>query len=162
LAFSISLAIFQMSCTKTANSQTPSFTLTPATTSKLGGVMPDGTTISVDPNGKISTIGNTVQQEGKLLYGIYGATDAANAIWTANYDGTSPQKINVTLPSGLAIDISNLKISPDHKTIFFSVYTPNTNGVSGGYYIYACNMDGSNPHQIINGGTNGAAVGLAY
>jgi len=160
LAFSVAMSIFQMSCTKTANSQTPSYTLTPATTSKLGGVIPDGTTISVDGTGKISTINSPVQQQGKILYGIFGSTNLTNSIWTANYDGTSPQKINITLPSGLAIDIDNLKISPDHKTIFFSVFTPTA--TSGGDYIYACNIDGSNPHQIVNGGLNGATIGLAY
>jgi hypothetical protein len=159
-AFSLSIILFEISCKKTANADSPPYSLPVATTTKLGGVIPDGTTISVDANGKISTIGSGTQQASKLLYGVYGSTDLTNTVWLANYDGTNPQQLNITLPTGLAIDVDNLKISPDHQTIFFSAYTPSAN--SGGFYIYACNIDGSNPHQILSGGTNGSTVAQAY
>ncbi|MDP9080036.1 MAG: hypothetical protein M3O71_21630 [Bacteroidota bacterium] len=159
-SFAVSIILFEISCKKTANAQS-SFILFPATTSKLGGVIPDGTTISVDATGKISTMSNnSLQQQNKILYGTYGSTDATNAIWTANYDGSNAEKLNITLPTGLAIDIESLAISPDHKTIFFSVYTPALN--SGGYFIYACNTDGSNTHKIIAGSANGNTIGIAY
>jgi len=160
LAFSIAIAVFQISCTKTANSQSPSYTLMPATTSKLGGVIPDGTSISVDANGKISTVAAAPQQEGKLLYGVFGSVETDNAIWTSNYDGTNAQKINITLPTGTVIDPDNLKISPDHQTIFFEAHTIPPSAIS--YYLYSCTINGSNVHVIKGGFTNGIGVGAAY
>lgn len=160
LAFSIAIAVFQISCTKTANSQSPSYTLMPATTSKLGGVIPDGTTISVDGNGKISTIAGTTPQEGKLLYGVFGNIETDNAMWTSNYDGTNAQKIAVALPAGTVIDPDDLRLSPDHKTIFFEAHTIPPAAIS--YYLYSCNIDGSNPHQIKGPFTNGVNVEVAY
>ena len=59
--FAIAISIFQISCNKEANAQTNStYTLTPATTSKLGGVIVDGTSIKVDATGKISTVTNSI------------------------------------------------------------------------------------------------------
>jgi hypothetical protein len=159
LAFSLSIILFEISCKKTANADSPTYTLTPATTSKLGGVIPDGSTISVDANGKISTTSSGTQQN-KLLYGVYGTQPDGNEIWTANYDGTNAQKINIILPTGLAIDDNNLTISPDHKTIFFSVFTPTAS--SGGYFIYSCNIDGSNVQKVLTGGGSGDTIGIAY
>ncbi|WP_114940253.1 hypothetical protein [Mucilaginibacter endophyticus] len=192
MAFSIAISIFQMSCTKIANSQTPSYTLQPATTTKLGGVIPDGTTISVDATGKISapnsytlqaatttklggvipdgtTISvdatgkisaNAATQVGKLLYGVTGATEPANAIWTSNFDGSNPQKINITMPTGIVIAPDNIRISPDHKTIFFSAHTIPPASIL--YYLYSCNIDGSNLRQIRSQGANGVSVEVAY
>lgn len=159
LAFSIAIAVFQISCTKTASSQSPSYTLQPATTSRLGGVIPDGTTIAVDGSGKISTTGFT-PQEGRLLYGVFGSVETDNAMWTSNYDGTNAQKINVTLPTGTVIDPDNLRLSPDHKIVFFEAHTISPAPLA--YYIYACNFDGSNPHQIKGPFTNGVSVAMAY
>jgi hypothetical protein len=149
IAFSLSIILFEISCKKTANadSPSPSYTLPIATASKLGGVMPDGSTISVDATGKISAIPAASTQQNKLIYIQFSDTDDnGNSIWTANYDGTNPQKINITLPSGLAIDDQGLSISPDHKTIFFMLYTTNGNGFDEA--VYACNIDGSNVHKV--------------
>ena len=161
LGFSIALVIFQISCTKTANSQNPSFTLTPATTSKLGGVIPDGTTIGVDATGKISTITNTstVKQEGKLLYCLRGKDDTGYFFWTSNFDGSNPQKINIKVPAGLVIG-NGFNLSPDHKTIFFEVGPISGNAYHT--YFYSCNIDGSNSHQIIDAGADGGSLGVAF
>jgi len=153
VAFALSITLFELSCKKTASAQPASYTLTPATTSKLGGVIPDGTTISVDVNGKISAVSNSVQQN-KILYLVKGAKSTDNAIWTANYDGTAPQKINIALPANLTMD-GHIAISPDHKTIFFSVFLEPAENV---YTTYACNMDGSNLHVAVNG----SSMGVAY
>lgn len=160
LAFSIAIALFQISCTKTANSQSPAYTLLPATTSKLGGVIPDGTSIAVDANGKISTVAGSTPQEGKLLYGVFGSVETDNAIWTSNYDGTNAQKIAVTLPTGTVIDPDNLKISPDHQTIFFEAHTIAPAAVA--YFLYSCSINGGSAHLIKSGFTNGVGIGVAY
>jgi hypothetical protein len=144
-AFSLSIILFEISCKKTANADSPPYSLPVATTTKLGGVIPDGTTISVDGTGKISTVGTAVQQN-KLLYLI--PVGPAAEIWTSNYDGSGANELNITLPAGLAIQDVNLTISPDHKTIFFIASTVS----SGQDYNYTCNIDGTNPHQILTGG----------
>jgi hypothetical protein len=144
--FAISLLLFDISCKKTANAQSPTYVLPVATTSKLGGVIPDGTTISVDGTGKISAAPTTLApQAGKIIYIKFGATALDSQLWTANYDGSGAQQINITLPANLTLD-GDVKISPDHKTIFFTVFPTSGTAVN---YIYACNIDGSNVHQVI-------------
>lgn len=170
LSFSISIILFQLSCKKSADAQSPSFVLSPATTAKLGGVIPDGSTISVDANGKISAISNSVQENKLLFVKIFIAGNGnankfdSGEIWTANYDGSNQQKLNVTLPNGIVISTNGIKLSPDHKTIFFGAYSPGVANPNLGSIesIYSCNIDGSNGHQIINGGTAIAETSVAY
>ncbi|HTD40053.1 MAG TPA: hypothetical protein VK671_05495 [Mucilaginibacter sp.] len=142
LAFTVSILLFQMSCKKEANAQSTSYILTPATTSKLGGVIPDGTTISVDGNGKISTV-NAGSQQNKILYTIDESSTSRTA-WTANSDGTSPQKINIVLPAGKMIN-GITALSPDHKTIYFTTVT-----TTAPYAVenYTCSIDGSNLQKL--------------
>lgn len=167
-AFALSILLFELSCKKTANAQSPSYVLPVATTSKIGGVIPDGTTISVDVTGKISTIssGNTNKQQNKIIYvknlplsgsqGLY-----YGQIWTANYDGTSKQQINITLPVGLFISYTPfVKLSPDQKTIFFSV--DDAKGDKNGTGFYSSNIDGSNPRLIIPNDGTGGDIQVAY
>jgi len=98
-------------------------------------------------------------QQNKLLFLKF--TSNAAEIWTANYDGSNQQKLNVTLPTNVVVEQdSKIKLSPDGKTIFFNAFTPGSAGVNSG--IYSCNVDGSNAHLIIAGGTNGDAIGEAY
>jgi hypothetical protein len=153
--FSLSIIMFQLSCKKDAQAQTSGYILLPATTSKLGGVIPDGSTISVDAAGKISAINTSVAQQNKIMYLLYegdtpGTNTAIYGVYTANYDGTDAQKVNITLPSGVVLNDGTLSLSPDHKTIFFSTNTVSTNELD----IYACNFDGSNPHKVISNGEN--------
>src|SRR5580692_2594824 len=92
--FAISLLLFDISCKKTAKAQSPTYVLPVATTSKLGGVIPDGTTISVDGSGKISAVGGgSPTQAGKIIYLDFAS--GSTEIWTANYDGSGAQKINI-------------------------------------------------------------------
>jgi len=153
LAFSASITLFQMSCHKTANAQSPAYVLPAATTTKLGGVIPDGTTISVDGTGKISAIAAAPKQQNKIIYvknlplagsgGLY-----YGQIWSANYDGTGQQQINITLPTGLFISYTEfVRLSPDQKTIFFNVSDAKMD--SNGTGFYSANIDGTNPKLII-------------
>jgi len=148
LAFAMSIILFDMSCKKTAVANSTPTNLLPATTTRLGGVIADGTTILVDENGKISTnSANTAKQEGKLLYAVRGVTRAADALFTSDYDGKNPQKINIAIPAGSYIEYTTLKISPDHKAIFFDVKMVNDMSST---YIYSCNIDGSNLRLVLN------------
>ncbi|MDB4921897.1 hypothetical protein [Mucilaginibacter sp.] len=139
IAFSFSIILFQISCKKEAKAQTSS-SLTPATTSKLGGVIPDGETIAVDAAGKIS-----VAQQGKIVFIKYGSATSQSEVWTANYDGSGAAKVNLALPVDLSV-AAHANISPDHKTLFVSVFD-----AKGNAGIYSCGIDGSNPKLIISG-----------
>lgn len=122
-AFSCSLIIFQLSCKKVA-------------------VAADQTSASTP-------------QVGKLIYSKLIAPANANSyyeLWSANYDGTSQQKILITLPTGVSMS-GAAKLSPDHKTLFFGAYTFKA-GVITKSALYSCNIDGSNPHEIVSGTLN--------
>jgi hypothetical protein len=164
LLFTISILLFQISCKKEATAQSSTYPLLPATTSKLGGVIPDGTTITVDANGKISAVSNNLttgsqSQQGKIIFtkDTYGGGsqnyDSAE-IWTANYDGSNQQKVNLALPTGYVVVLDQcVKLSPDGKTMFFTAFSPGPNypTTSGAWSVYSSNIDGSNVHLIIQG-----------
>ena len=129
-AFSLSIILFQISCKKSA----------------------DATTVSTEP-----------QQDNKILYSTFAGLSSGGGfdsrkLHTSNYDGTDVTDINVVLPTGISIVDGNLSISPDHKTIFFTVGIESSG--SDNYAIYACNIDGSNPHLISN--VNEPEMGVAY
>ncbi|SEO88295.1 hypothetical protein SAMN05192574_11537 [Mucilaginibacter gossypiicola] len=97
----------------------------------------------------------TTTQVGKLIYSKLIAPATGNSyfeLWSANYDGTNQQKISITLPAGVSIS-GDAKLSPDHKTLFFGAYTFKS-GVITKSALYACNIDGSNPHEIVSGTQN--------
>jgi hypothetical protein len=117
LAFSFSCILFQISCKKNADAASPTNT--------------------------------SVTQQGKILYKKLVTVNSIRQaeIWTANYDGSSQTKINITLPAGLYIAIDgDIKLSPDQKTIFL-VVEDNTTYPKG---TYSCNIDGSNVKEIFN------------
>jgi len=166
LAFSASVILFEVSCHKTAKAQSPNYVLPAATTTKLGGVIPDGTTISVDGTGKISTIGTAAKQQNKIIYvknlplagssGLY-----YGQIWTANYDGTGQQQINITLPTGLFIQYTPfVRLSPDQKTIFFNVSDAKMDNIGTGFF--SANIDGTNPKLIIPSDGSNGTIEVAY
>lgn len=167
LLFTISILLFQISCKKEATAQSTPFVLTPATTSKLGGVIPDGTTISVDANGKISAINTSdgaSTQQNKIIYikAFYGGSTGGNKydsaeIWTASFDGSNQQKINIALPTGYVVVLDqSVKLSRNGKTIFFTAFSPGNNypTTMSPWSIYSCNLDGSNVHLVVQGTTS--------
>jgi len=166
LAFSASIILFEVSCHKTVKAQSPNYILPVATTTKLGGVIPDGATISVDATGKISTVGTAPKQQNKIIY-VKNLPLASNPglyygqIWTANYDGTGQQQINITLPAGLFISYTPfVKLSPDQKTIFFSVSDAKADNNGTGFY--SANIDGTDPKLIMQNDGSIYTIQVAY
>jgi len=88
----------------------------------------------------------TVVQQNKIIY-VKPGTAPGGEVWTANYDGTNAQKININLPTGLGF-MAFVKISPDHKTLFLSLGAISTGIING---IYSCNIDGSNLVLVTSG-----------
>jgi hypothetical protein len=167
-AFALSITLFELSCKKTANAQSPSYVLPVATTSKLGCIMADGTTISVDATGKISAVntGSLAKQQNKIIFtkniplvGTPG--EYFGQIWAANYDGTNQQQINITLPAGLFVSYQPfIKLSPDQKTIFF--YVDDAKQDKNGPGFYSANIDGTNAKLIIANDGTGGTIEVAY
>jgi hypothetical protein len=164
LIFSISVVIVQISCRKSANAQTSSggnYVLPPATTTTLGGVIV-GNGLTVTSNGTLSTTSGGGTEQNKLLFfkrrkGYYATN--WEEIWTANYDGTNAQKVNIVAPSGMSIDLdSDPTISPDGQRIFFGMRETST----GSTHIYSCKSDGSNLIKVVDGNTSELFIGTAY
>jgi len=126
-AFSLSVILFEISCKKSATAQSNSTSTTPAQQNKIIYLLYQG------------DVPNTTQ----ALYGIF----------EANYDGSSPQQINITMPTGVTLDDNFLSLSPDHKTIFFSGSVTASNELD----IYSCNFDGSNVKKVAANGENAVA-----
>jgi hypothetical protein len=102
--------------------------------------------ISCKKDAVADTTTTGVNQQNKLVF-IKNNSVTGWSIWVSNYDGSSPQNLNIVLPSASGID-GSLSISPDHKTIFFSVsYTAPSKEDD----IYSCSIDGTNVKKLITG-----------
>jgi len=154
LAFSIAMLLFQMSCKKEAIAVQTLNTGKTATTTTLGSVMVDGTSITVDENGRISTLATTTPvQQNKIIYTKNLPIKAVpgqyqGEIWSANYDGSNKKKINIVLPAGLYISYTPfIKLSPDQKTIFFRVVDTKFSKSRTGFY--SSKIDGTGAKLVI-------------
>lgn len=133
-AFALSILLFDISCKKTAMAVTDNV---------------------------------ATQQQGKIIYQkqFYGSGNQGydyGEIWTANYDGTGQQKLNITLPANMVIALVEPKISPDGKTIFFDAFSISNNQEVGNWNVYACNVDGSNVHEVIADASKSVTISAAY
>jgi hypothetical protein len=162
--FSASIILFQLSCTKTADAQTgTSYTLPPATTTTLGGVIV-GNGLSVTSNGTLSVNSTTggLHQLNKIVFAKLVTGGGATEIWTMNYDGTNQTKVNIAMPAGQVITDEAPKLSPDGTKIVFIGATTGSNGNDDDIYI--CNIDGSGVTKIYDMpvGTGHTLLGGAY
>jgi len=135
IAFAFSIILFDLSCKKTSQAQNLA-TTTPA-------------------------------QQGKIIYlkNFYGSGTQDydyGQIWTANYDGTGAQQISITLPANMVIALVAPKVSPNGKTLFFNAFLTSNNADSGNWNIYACNIDGSNVHQVATDASKSVTIAAAY
>jgi hypothetical protein len=94
-AFSVSVALFQMSCNKTSNAQGSN----PITTQSKFVYLVEG--------------------------GVTGAGSDNGQIWIAGLDGTGAQQVNITMPSGYVVDGSsecNPIVTSNGATLVFLGY----------------------------------------
>jgi hypothetical protein len=162
IAFSLAIIIFQMSCKKEVNAQSsPNYTLPIATTSTLGGVIV-GSGLSVSNSGVVSVNNSSsTTQVGKVIF--KKISKAGSEIWLCNYDGTSPSKVNITLPAGynFADDMTPM-LSPDGKKIFFTAGFLG-NSVIKSDVMFVCNTDGTSVAKILEAGAGiTMQIGGAY
>jgi hypothetical protein len=164
--FAISATVFQMSGCKKANAQSggTNYTLPPATSSTLGGVIV-GNGLSVTSNGTLalSTTTNGLTQLNKIIFSKLLIGGGTTEIWTMNYDGSNKTKINIVMPAGEEIQLGTApKLSPDgQKVIFMGRTIASTNNDDD---IYICNIDGTSVTKIYDMpvGTGHTAIGGAY
>ena len=161
IVFAFSIILFQISCQKEINAQTASTNAIPATTSTLGSIIV-GNGLSVTSNGTLSVTCCNGNQANKIIFlkALVSGTAELVELWSANYDGTNPQKINISIPSGMNINEENAPlISPDHETIFFTLINTTTEES----HIYSVKTDGTNLLKVIDGkNTTGIVLGSAY
>lgn len=149
MAFSLAILVFQVSCKKDAVAQDNRYTLPPATTTTLGGVIADGTTIKVDAAGKISTATTTPQALNVILYVRESTGSGTFEYWLANMDGSNQRKINITLPAGITLR-DEAKITPDGTKLIFNANDTNA-GVNA---LYSVALTGGNPTRLVTGVAN--------
>jgi len=151
----IGITATQLSCSKTTAQSTTNYTLPPATTSTLGGIIV-GSGLTISSNGTLSVNSTTggLTQLNKILL-VDNNTPSGNqsqSFVVINSDGTGKTIIPITLPTGrtFASNAANGQLSPDGKTLFFEVYEIST----GSGFLYSCGLDGSNL-KVIYTQTNG-------
>jgi hypothetical protein len=125
-AFAIAIGIFQMCSKENVIAQAVNYVLPVATTTTLGGVKPDGTTILVDATGKISTSG----------------TSSLPIATTTTLGGVKPDGTTITIDG--TGKISSTSGQPQHK-IIYSLLSASGGNVTE---IWIANYDGSNKAQV--------------
>lgn len=120
--FSVSILLFQISCKKEV-------------------------TAAQEPAGVAG-----VNQLGLIMYKKMfsrpsGTPRKESEFWIANIDGTNPRKIPIVFPQNLNPNPEYFKLSPNGKTIIFSL--EEVSG-SGRLYVYSCSIDGSGLKRIID------------
>lgn len=162
IVFAFSISLFQISCQKQATAQTTTYTLPPATSSTLGGIIV-GAGLSISSNGTLSVTNSTggLQQLNKIVFVKSIGYSSPKEIWTANYDGSNASKINIILPIGFPSrhGAINSRLSPDGQTIFFEVMEDSLSEMQS---IYKCNINGSNVTRIIAGTVTGTYSATSF
>ena len=103
-----------------------SYELPIATTEILGGVMPDGTTITVDENGVISAVGGS--DDWTNVGNVYIATGTNTQFSIPNLSNYQFMMLSISIPSD--------KYSNNYARIFaLDDYNPLSNSYSPTYYI---------------------------
>jgi Tol biopolymer transport system component len=104
---------------------------------------------------KPTTITQPTQQD-KIVYLDLLNGPNTYTLWTANYDGSGAQQVNIAMPANVKLGGGLPKISLDNKYIYFE-------GISTVSYvgsIYSCDMTGGNVKLLVAGG-NGGSFGSA-
>ena len=115
-------------------------------------------------NSENRTLSQNSTPIGKLIYYKNLFSGAGNQIFTSNYNGSSETLVNVTLPSGVLIDLNTpedlqLRMSPDGQKIFFIGVNTTTNFK----ILYSCDITGANLNEVIAlNGTGNFRLGGAY
>ena len=89
------------------------------------------------------------KQIGRVYYSYSYPGSETHEIWSMNYDGTDPRKVNVIMPPGYSMfpEGDMPKISPDGKTMFFTGWDTSDPGEPS--WIFSANIDGTNVKRLM-------------
>jgi hypothetical protein len=153
--FAIAITLFQISCKKDAIAQATNYNLTPATTTKLGGIIV-GTGLVIDNAGILSTREDNLTDV--ILYQKSVSTGYGTEWWTCFKDGSNQRKVN--FPSTITVRQLGVSLLSDKKSVVFSgSVTAIPLGISD---IYTMNIDGTNLQKIVTNGSNDFHSPQAY
>ena len=155
LLFSLSIFVFQISCQKPVDAQSggTSYTLPPATTSTLGGIIV-GNGLSITSSGVLSV--NSISGTTPTLIFFSRTNTTSDEIWKANIDGTGQQKINITMPSGYVISINNQNTASGNGGNAGALKVINQKLIFLGYKLgvgnalFSCDFNGSNVMKLLD------------
>lgn len=156
LLFAAAVFVFQLSCQKRIEAQSGGgqYILPPATSTALGGVI-IGDGLAVTSNGKLSVVSVSSPSPSIIFFSRTnpGGT-RGDEIWKANIDGSNPEKLNITLPSGYLMSLnqatpdtngSALVVTSDKKLVFRATISG-----SPGSSLFSCDFDGQNVVKLID------------
>lgn len=111
------------------------YTLPIATTEILGGVMPDGTTITVDENGVISAVGGS--DDWTNVGSVSISTSANKEFSIPNLSNYKFMMLNISLSSSASIAVGSTATYANNYTRIFILddYKPSSDWVGPTYYI---------------------------
>ncbi|MCF1714423.1 MULTISPECIES: hypothetical protein [Flavihumibacter] len=162
LFFSTTIFIIQVSCQKTSDAQSggSTYILPTATSSRLGGIIV-GEGLDVTNNGTLSVKTTTSAAPSLIFFSRSNpAGTRGDEIWKANIDGSNPQKLNITLPSGYLISLnqatpetngSAIVVTTDQKIIFRATISS-----APWSSLFSCDFNGSNVVKLLDN------VGTSY
>ena len=152
MLLSLGITIFQISCKKEAVAQKESnYVLPVATSTTLGGVMVDGTSIKVDAQGKISASSASANSTTILYRKSTENANLSDELWSVNIDGSNKKKISINLPNGWELANEEMaRITADGKNIIILAKHTATEQEA----IYKCNLDGSNVVKVMEAAAN--------
>lgn len=154
-AFGLSLILVQLSCKKDSMAaQIASYVLPIASITKLGGVMVDGTTITINKEGKITAVPTVVVgpevpavvEFNEIIYCHEEGINDYPEFWKVNMNGTGNQRIPIALPANLVIDPFTIGFKRTTTKIIFGV--EGSDG-EGSRYLYTCNLDGTGLQRVL-------------
>jgi hypothetical protein len=159
--FGLSLILVQIGCRKDAIAQIASYVLPIASSTQLGGIMVDGTTITITKEGKISAVPVVIvgpdtppptpepvtYEPTEIIYVKEEGANDKPEFWKVNMDGTGNQRIPIMLPANFVIEPFDIGFKRTSTKIIFGVQNNNNTGESN--YIYTCNLDGTGLTRVV-------------
>jgi len=123
-----------------------SYILPIASTTKLGGVMVDGTSVIIDKEGKITAVAAIIEYSDI----VYCKEEGANGdpeFWRVDMTGVVNLPIPIALPANLVIEPFSIGFKRTTNKIIFGAETRQDGDRKR--YIYTCNLDGSELKRIM-------------
>jgi hypothetical protein len=138
---------------------TGTISLVPATTTQLGGVIPDGTTIFVTPTGKISAAGPVTFRQLDDFSGTFNGTNKNFPLTIGGVPYTPGNAANLIVSVGGVMQIPGAAFGISGSTIQFTTAPPATATFVGYVVSNAAGGSGGGPGSVTSVGTGTGLTG---